>query len=200
MSFLTDFQRSAAQSAQILLENAGLSLQDLDSFSLSSPSPSSLSPLPPPPPSPSSPIPSTLPKFCPASLSTCNTCLAVAGAHYTPPPAQPFTVEDHMKGRHCVTCKTSAHAIVEHSIEPSTFTSTLHPKSSFHYSLLGDGHGGQIIGKSLMLHDAGGQPVSCAKLRTLCKGLKICSGHQHDISAHNFTNVSEVLAHHPSAL
>jgi len=151
MLFLTDFQCSAAQSAQILLENAGLSLQDLDSFSSSSPSPSSLSPSPPPLPSPSSPIPSTLSKFCSDSLSTRNTCLAVAGAHYTPPPAWPFTVEDHMKGQHHVTHKTSAHAIVEHPIgaiveypqtgchanesithifhiEPSTFTSTLHPK------------------------------------------------------------------------
>jgi len=181
MSFLTDFQRSVAQSAQILLENAGLSLQDLDSFSLSSPSPSSLSPLPPPPPSPSSPIPSTLPKFCPASLSTHNTCLAVAGAHYTPPPAQPFTVEDHMKEWHHVTCKTSAHAIVEHPIgaiveypqtgrhadesiahifhiEPSTFTSTLHPKSSFQYSLLDGGlaalhHGHQEITSQVLDED-----------------------------------------------
>ncbi|KAG2086384.1 uncharacterized protein F5147DRAFT_588546 [Suillus discolor] len=215
MSFLTDFQRSAVQSAQILLENAGLSPQDLDSFSLSSSSPS-------PPPSPSSPPPSTLPKFCPASLSTRNTCLAVAGTRYTPPPAQPFTVEDRLQGRHRVTRKTSAHAIIKHPIgatveypqtgchadesvahifhiNPSMFTSTLHPKSSFQYSL-GDGHGGQIIGKCLMLHDAGGQPVSCAKLRTSCKGLKICSGCQHDISAHHFTNVSEVLAHHPSTL
>ncbi|KAG1862305.1 hypothetical protein F4604DRAFT_1657854 [Suillus subluteus] len=220
MSFLTDFQRSAVQSAQILLENAGLSPRDLDSFSSSSspsPSPSSPSPLP----SPSS-LPGTLPKICPASLSTRNTCLAVAGAHYTPPPARPFTAEDHMQGRHRVTRKTSAHAIVEHPIgaiveypqtgrhanesiahifhiDPSTFTSTLRPKSSFQYSL-GDGHGGQIIGKCLMLRDAGGQPVSCAKLRTSCKGLKICSGRQHNISAHHFTNVSEVLAHHPSAL
>ncbi|KAG1841105.1 hypothetical protein DFJ58DRAFT_732557 [Suillus subalutaceus] len=220
MSFLTDFQRSAVQSAQILLENAGLSPRDLDSFSSSSlPSPSSSSPSPLL--SPSSP-PSTLPKFCPASLSTHYTCLAVAGTHYTPPPVRPFTAEDHMQGWHCVTHKTSAHAIVEHPIgaiveypqtgrhadesiahifhiDPSMFTSTLHPKSSFQYSL-GDGHGGQIIGKCLMLRDAGGQPVSCAKLRTSCKGLKICSGHQHDISAHHFTNVSEVLAHHPSAL
>jgi hypothetical protein len=118
----------------------------LDSFSSLSPSP------PPPPPSSSSPIPSTLPKFCPASLSTRNTCLAVAGAHYTPPSAWPCTVEDHMKGWHRVTHKTSAHAIVKHPIgaiveypqtgchadesithifhiEPFMFTSTLHPKS-----------------------------------------------------------------------
>ncbi|KAG2110340.1 uncharacterized protein F5147DRAFT_772592 [Suillus discolor] len=222
MSFLTDFQRSAVQSAQILLENAGLSPRDLDSFSSSSSSPSPPSSSPSPPPSPSSPPPSTLPKFCPASLSTRNTCLAVAGTRYTPPPAQPFTVEDRLQGRHCVTRKTSAHAIIEHPIgatveypqtrrhadesiahifhiNPSMFTSTLHLKSSFQYSL-GDRHGGQIIGKCLMLHDAGGQPVSCAKLRTSCKGLKICSGRQHDISAHHFTNVSEVLAHHPSTL
>jgi hypothetical protein len=31
------------------------------------------------------------------------------------------------------------------------------------------------------------------------KGLKICSGRQHEISSHHFTNISEVLAHHPSA-
>jgi hypothetical protein len=33
------------------------------------------------------------------------------------------------------------------------------------------------------------------------KGLKICSGRQHaEISSHHFTNISEVLAHHPSAV
>ncbi|KIK33430.1 hypothetical protein CY34DRAFT_99623 [Suillus luteus UH-Slu-Lm8-n1] len=212
MSFLTDFQRCAVQSAQILLENAGLSPQDLDSFSSSS----SSSPSPPSPPS------STLPILCPASPSTRNAPLAVAGARYIPPPARPFTAEDLTQGRHRVTRKTSAHAIVEHPIgaiveypqtghhvgesiahifhvDPSSFTPSLHPKSSFQYSL-GDGHGGQIIGQCLMLRDTSRQPVSCTKLRTSCKGLKICSGRQHaEISSHHFTNISEVLAHHPSA-
>ncbi|KAG2137941.1 hypothetical protein DEU56DRAFT_736613 [Suillus clintonianus] len=206
MSFLTDFQRSAVQSAQVLLENAGLSPRDLDSFSLSSSPP------------PSSPAPSTLPELCPASPSARNTCLAVAGARYIPPAAQLFTAEDRTQGRHRVTRKTSAHAIVEHPIgaiveypqtghradesvahvfhvDPSSFTSSPHPKSSFQYSL-GDGHGGRTIGQCLMLRDAEGRPLSCTKLKTSCKGLKICSGRQHNISAHHLTNISEVLAHH----
>ncbi|KAG2127173.1 uncharacterized protein EDB93DRAFT_1270945, partial [Suillus bovinus] len=107
--------------------------------------------------------------------------------------ARPFTDEERVQELHHVTCRTSAHSVIEHlvgaiieypqtgqhenksvayifHIDPTTSESFLRPQSSFQYSL-GDGHGGQIISQCLMLRNAQGHPVSCANLKTSCTSL-----------------------------
>ncbi|KAG1825588.1 uncharacterized protein BJ212DRAFT_1474984 [Suillus subaureus] len=208
MAHLTDLQCSALQSAQILLDNVGLSPHDLDSTlplpSLShSPTPSILEQ--------STQSSSSL--SSPPSSST-SPCLTVLGACYNPPAAQPFIPDDWLHKCHHFTRKSTAHASIEHplgaiveypqtgdapdqsiahifNINPSTFHSSQHPKANFQYSL-GDVHGGCDVSKCLMLRDGQGQPVSCSNLKTYCKGLKICSARPHDTTTHHFTNILEV--------
>ncbi|KAJ8591473.1 hypothetical protein M405DRAFT_735014, partial [Rhizopogon salebrosus TDB-379] len=136
------------------------------------------------------------PQLCTVPPSS-NPCPTITGARYIPPPARPFTEDDRKWERHHITCKTSAHAVIEHPVgaiveypqtgqlatesvahifhvNPSSFSHVLHPKSSFQYSL-GDGHGGRMIGQCLMLRDAEGNPVPCTNLKTSCKSESLLS-------------------------
>ncbi|KAG1788075.1 hypothetical protein EV424DRAFT_1550855 [Suillus variegatus] len=68
----------------------------------------------------------------------------------------------------------------------------INPKFNFQYSL-GDGHGGQNNALCDLLKGAAGNPVLCEKLRTSCKGLKLCSLHiSHNILPHHFANRHEL--------
>lgn len=185
MAHLTDLQRSALQSAQILLDNVGLSPCDLN---FTSPLPTSSRS--------TTPSVSTSPVSTPSSPSSSPSsptvpCPTVLGTRYVPPAAQPFTDNDRQLGHHRFTRKSIAHAFVEHpvgaiieypqtggapdqsiahifSVDPNTFHSSQHPKASFQYSL-GDGHGGHVVSGCFMLRDAQGRPVPCANLKTSCK-------------------------------
>ncbi|KAG2745354.1 hypothetical protein P692DRAFT_201720309 [Suillus brevipes Sb2] len=185
---LSDVQLAALKAAQDILDNAGLSPLDLNTNL--------------PPSRDASPAAPSTSVQQPASPE-------VIAARYRPPPARLFTTDEVARGCNKINRETSVDAIIEHPLSaiveyPQTGSAPglavahvfhidpspnlfIHPKSNLQYSL-GDSHNGRQNAQCFLLKDPFGKSVLCSKLRTSCKGLKLCSARPDDCLTHDYVD------------
>lgn len=209
MDPVSSHQRAVLDAAYALLEEAGLTPQDLESVH-----------------SPSRPTSSPSSRAStPAIPNVSEPLPAVLASRYIPPLARSFTTDELADRLHRINKKQTADAIVNHPpgaiieypqtgsldgqavahvfpVDPAAF---VHPKASFQYSL-GDNHGSHPGVMCNLLHDHAGKPVICNRLKTSCtsntihhmvmliillgRGLKVCSARSHDAQSpvHSYTD------------
>ncbi|KAF8126785.1 hypothetical protein EV363DRAFT_1298507 [Boletus edulis] len=192
MDQVNSHQRAALEAALSLLEGAGLTPQDLESVY-----------------SPSRPTSSLSSRTSTPAVPGIPPSPAVIASRYIPPPARSFTADELARRLNRINKKQAADAIVYHPpgaiveypqtgsvneqavahvfpVDPAGF---VHPKASFQYSL-GDNHGGRPGVMCSLLRDDAGNPIICNRLKTSCRGLKVCSARSReaDSSAHSHTD------------
>ncbi|KIJ08970.1 hypothetical protein PAXINDRAFT_182194 [Paxillus involutus ATCC 200175] len=194
---LSHDQLTVVEHVHLILAGAGLSPQDLGSSESGSER------------SPSPPNSCRSSRASPVSDLFLDPSPVVLASPYIPPPARPFTPEELTKRHNKVNRRQFVDAIVEHppgavveypqsgatagqavahifTIDPTDFDN---PKSSFQYSM-GNNHGSRPRVKCGLLRDHAGEPVTCDRLKSSCRGLKVCSARSKDApsASHSYTS------------
>ncbi|KAJ8457091.1 hypothetical protein ONZ45_g18455 [Pleurotus djamor] len=196
MSDLSSPQKRAVQQAKQILAQAGLSLP-VDSLILSNDGTESAGPV--------------------GELTNGTS----PGLVYEPPRACRFTKDELLHKKNYVNRQMRLTAIVEHPVgvvveypetggNPNEVIGHLfhvdplhpHPKADFQYSL-GDAHNAHTdVHCGLLVNDDDGNPAFCTRLRTSCRGIKICSaGRSRQLEPHSFVRSrNEVMGRTGEAL